>query len=106
MIISLKAAERICILIQQQGEQASFLRITVEGGGCSGFQYKFALDQTSQEGDTLFTQGNAQVVVDATSLALLQDSTLDYTEDLAQSTFIIQNPNAASKCGCGNSFSL
>jgi iron-sulfur cluster assembly accessory protein len=105
MIISLNAAKRIEALIQQQKE-AAFLRVTVEGGGCSGFKYTFTLDQTSQEGDTHFTQDGIHVVVDATSLALLEGCTLDYVETLAQSTFMIQNPNAASKCGCGSSFSL
>ena len=82
------------------------LRITVSGGGCSGFQYGFTFDPARNEDDRLFERDGAQVVVDEVSLELLNGSEIDYVEDLAGASFAIRNPNAASSCGCGNSFSV
>ncbi len=87
------------------GEQGQALRVAVEGGGCSGFQYEIALDAPAE--DDLVLEGNGQkVVVDSVSLAFLENATIDYTEELIGARFIIENPNASSSCGCGTSFSM
>ncbi len=81
------------------------LRVAVEGGGCSGFQYEIALDDPRD--DDLVLEGEGQkVVVDAVSLPFLQNATIDFTEELIGARFVIENPNATSACGCGTSFSM
>ena len=81
-------------------------RVAVKGGGCSGFQYEFALDHGKAAADDhIIGKEGAEVIIDETSLDILRGSMLDYTEDLAHAGFSIKNPNATAKCGCGNSFS-
>jgi iron-sulfur cluster insertion protein len=87
-------------------EQPTHLRITVLGGGCSGFQYQFCLDTERTAEDHVFEKDNAVVVIDGVSLELIQGSMLDYVDDMAASMFVLKNPNATASCGCGNSFSL
>ena len=87
-------------------DQASHLRVSVSGGGCSGFQYHFSLDNVVHPDDQIFKTEEATVVVDSASLSLLEGSLIDYVEDLSSAGFAIKNPNAASGCGCGNSFSV
>lgn len=100
------AAARINHLKAQEGKALRF-RVSVKGGGCSGFQYDFALDgEPVPTGDTVIQKNGAEVVIDETSLGILNGSVLDYTEDLASAGFAIKNPNATAKCGCGNSFSV
>ena len=82
------------------------LRVYVTGGGCSGFQYGFSFDKIIDEEDTCITKDGANLVVDSLSLQYLEGSTVDYTEDLMGSKFIITNPNATTTCGCGESFSI
>jgi len=94
--ITEKAARRI----------AALLRVAVSGGGCSGFQYGFSLDNARLEDDVLFEQSGVKVVIDATSLELIQGAEIDFVEELVGSSFQVRNPNATSSCGCGNSFSL
>lgn len=103
--ISDAAAKRIRALLQHE-PAALFLRIRVSGGGCSGFQYHFVLDETTTPDDQVFENNRAKVAIDDISLGLLEGSEIDFVEDLASSSFVIRNPNAASSCGCGNSFSL
>jgi len=87
------------------GEQGQALRIAVEGGGCSGFQYDIKLDDVA-EGD-LVLEGNGQkVVVDDVSLPFLAGAVIDFSEELIGARFVIDNPNASSSCGCGTSFSI
>ncbi len=86
--------------------QGSRFRISVQGGGCSGFQYNFLIDAQLTQDDKIFTENDIEVVVDFISLGLLNGSQLDYVEDLTGAKFVISNPNAASACGCGNSFSI
>lgn len=81
------------------------LRIAVEGGGCSGFQYAIDLDAPG-DGDMVFEGAGERVVIDETSLPFLGGATIDFTEELVGSRFTIENPNAASSCGCGVSFSM
>lgn len=87
------------------GDQGQALRIAVEGGGCSGFQYDIRLDRPAE--DDLILEGMGQkVVVDSVSLPFLAGATIDFTEELIGARFTIDNPNASSSCGCGTSFSM
>ncbi|UWQ48349.1 iron-sulfur cluster assembly accessory protein [Leisingera caerulea] len=86
-------------------DQGQALRVAVEGGGCSGFQYEIALDQAKP--DDLVLEGHGEkVVVDAVSLPFLENAVIDFTEELIGARFTIENPNATSSCGCGTSFSM
>ena len=100
------AAARINKIKAREGKPLRF-RILVKGGGCSGFQYDFALDESEPAADdALFAKDGAEVVIDETSLGILKGSVLDFTEDLSHAGFEIKNPNATASCGCGNSFSV
>ncbi len=104
--VSEAATARIAHLLATE-PAGTRLRVAVEGGGCSGFQYKFDFDPAAPGGDDLeFGTAEAPVIVDTTSLEFLQHATLDYTESLDGSMFEIKNPNAKGGCGCGNSFSV
>jgi iron-sulfur cluster insertion protein len=81
------------------------LRVAVEGGGCSGFQYDIRLDDPAAD-DLVLAQGGQQVLVDPVSLPFLANAVIDYTDELIGARFVIQNPNASSSCGCGTSFSV
>ena len=85
--------------------QGKALRVAVEGGGCSGFQYAIDLDTPASD-DLVLEGGGEKVVVDQTSLPFLADATIDFSEELIGARFTIENPNAASSCGCGTSFSI
>jgi iron-sulfur cluster insertion protein len=100
------AARRIAALKQQEEAGEAFLRIAVSGGGCSGFQYGLSFDDQRNPDDFVFERGGVAVIVDDVSLGLLNGSEIDFVEDLMGASFQIKNPNAASSCGCGNSFSL
>ena len=82
------------------------LRIAVEGGGCSGFQYEIKLEDEEFEDDTVFNKNGAKVVIDSTSLEFLAGATIDFSEEIIGAKFVIQNPNVTSSCGCGTSFSI
>ena len=107
--ISDTAAARIAHLLATE-PSGTRLRVAVEGGGCSGFQYKYDFDPAAPGGvleeDHLFGTDHAPVIVDSTSLEFLNGSMLDYVENLGAASFEIKNPNAKSGCGCGNSFSV
>jgi len=100
-----RAAQRIAEIVAAEGRPAA-LRVAVLAGGCSGFQYRFELDETPQPDDLLIERGAAKVLVDAASLDLLAGAELDYTDELMGSHFAVRNPNAKSACGCGTSFSV
>lgn len=85
--------------------QGKALRVAVEGGGCSGFQYEIDLDAPKDD-DLILSEGGETVVIDAVSLPFLADATIDFTEELIGARFVINNPNATSSCGCGTSFSM
>jgi iron-sulfur cluster insertion protein len=107
IIITESAARRIAALKQQEEAAADvFLRIAVSGGGCSGFQYGLSFDAERSPDDFVFERDGVQVVVDDVSLDLLNGAEVDFVEDLMGASFQIKNPNAASSCGCGNSFSV
>lgn len=100
------AARRVAFLLSDE-PPGSYFRVSVQGGGCSGFQYLFDLSNAPlAEDDRLIEQSGARAVVDDTSLELLAGSVLDYTEDMSGAGFAVKNPNATAKCGCGNSFSV
>lgn len=106
IVISDAAVRRINALIAEDGNARLMLRIAVSGGGCSGFQYGFSLDDQRHDDDRLFTRDGVSVVVDDVSLQLLQGAEVDYVEELVGSYFAVRNPNATSTCGCGTSFSV
>ena len=87
-------------------EKSQFFRITVLGGGCAGFQYKFDFSQKPNDDDVIFEYKNAKVLIDKTSIELIKGSTIDYVNELIGSSFKISNPQASSSCGCGTSFSI
>jgi iron-sulfur cluster assembly accessory protein len=100
-----RAAARIAEIVAAEGRTAA-LRVAVLAGGCSGFQYRFELDETRQDDDLVIERAGAKVLVDPASLDLLAGSELDYTDELMGSHFAVRNPNAKSACGCGTSFSV
>ena len=104
LILSASAAKRVAAIAERQGK-AAVLRLSVDGGGCAGFSYKFALGEPEEGDDRVETDG-VTLVVDPVSLDLLDGSQVDYVEDLAGAAFKVSNPNAASGCGCGSSFSV
>lgn len=100
------AARRVAQLRAQENVPNAFLRLTVSGGGCSGFQYGFSFDDQRQEDDRVFERDGVQLVIDAVSLELVNGAEIDFVEDMMGAAFQVRNPNAASSCGCGNSFSV
>ena len=106
LTLSESAAKRIAFLVGQEENLDSMLRITVSGGGCSGFRYDFSFDSAVNEDDRVFERESAKVVIDEVSLDLLGGSVVNFVDDLMGAYFSIENPNASSSCGCGTSFSL
>ncbi len=104
--LSESAAKRISFLTQQGEDKGKKLRISVLGGGCSGFQYKYELVDTIESDDIIIKNDGATLIIDQVSADLLKGSVVNYIESLGFAHFEIKNPNAASKCGCGNSFSI
>jgi iron-sulfur cluster assembly accessory protein len=99
-----RALSRVARIIE--GEEAKALRVSVEGGGCSGFQYRYDLVEGPDSEDLVITGEDATIVVDPVSLPFLAGAQLDFVDDLMGQSFQITNPNAQSSCGCGTSFSL
>ncbi len=104
--LSASAAKRVAWMLEQEARDDLMLRVAVSGGGCSGFQYGFSFDDTVNPDDRTFERDGVTAVVDEASLDLLAGSEIDYVEDLIGASFQIKNPNAASSCGCGASFSI
>lgn len=99
------AAARIAAIADKQGKPA-ILRLSVEGGGCSGFQYKFELAAGAETDDSVAETDGVQLVVDPVSLDLVRGASVDFVESLGGAAFRVTNPNAASGCGCGTSFAV
>ena len=99
------AASRIGMIAKKQ-EKPAVLRLSVEGGGCSGFQYKFELDDAPEADDAVSETDGVRLVVDPVSLDLVAGCTVDYVESLGGAAFRVENPNAAAGCGCGSSFGI
>ena len=106
LAISESAVRRISQLRRQEGNPELKLRVSVNGGGCSGFQYAFAFDSEQKPDDEVIEQDGITVLVDSMSLLYLAGSEIDYVEDLMGSAFRIHNPNATAMCSCGSSFSI
>ncbi len=101
-----RAAAKVRALITAEGDDSLRLRVFVTGGGCNGFSYGFTFDDDVAEDDALVENEGVSMVVDAMSYPYLEGAQVDYVEDLSGSQFVVTNPNAASTCGCGNSFSI
>jgi len=104
--LTASAAKRIAFLREQEQVGDANLRIAVSGGGCSGFQYGLSFDDQTNADDRVFARDGVGIVIDEVSLDLLAGAEVDFVEDLMGAAFRINNPNAASSCGCGNSFSI
>jgi iron-sulfur cluster assembly accessory protein len=100
-----RAARRIGEILEKE-PQGTMLRISVEGGGCSGFQYRFDMERTQAEGDVIIHRDGAAVLIDSMSMDYLAGSEIDFVDDLIGASFRINNPQAKTSCGCGTSFSL
>ena len=105
LILTPAAAQRVAAIASKQAKPA-ILRLSVEGGGCSGFQYKFDLAEAADAEDTVSETEGVQLVVDPVSLDLVGGSTVDFVESLGGAAFKVENPNAAAGCGCGSSFGI
>lgn len=105
MELTPSAAARVAAIAGKQGKPA-ILRLAVEGGGCSGFQYRFGLAEAVEADDLKIEAAGATLVVDPMSLELVRGGSVDYVESLGGAAFKVTNPNAASGCGCGSSFSV
>ena len=105
IILTPNAAKRVAAIAEKQGK-AAILRLAVEGGGCSGFQYRFGLADSIEADDVAVEESGVTLVVDEISLELVRGSAVDFVESLGGSAFQVTNPNAASICGCGSSFSV
>ncbi len=100
------AAARVRVLMESEGRPEMMLRLAISGGGCSGFQYGIRLDDAVADDDRIFEEHGVRLVIDETSLDLLDGAVIDYVEELIGASFQIKNPNASSTCGCGSSFSV
>ncbi len=100
------AINKVSDLLAEENNPNIFLRIFVQGGGCSGFQYGFTFDEEISEDDTKIELNNVRFLIDAMSYQYLVGAEIDYKEDLMSSQFVINNPKAVSTCGCGSSFSI
>jgi iron-sulfur cluster insertion protein len=105
LIFTDSAADKVKQLVDEEGNPELKLRVFVQGGGCSGFQYGFTFDELINEDDTQMTKNGVTLLIDAMSLQYLGGAEIDYKEDLQGAQFVIKNPNATTTCGCGSSFS-
>jgi iron-sulfur cluster insertion protein len=100
------AAAKVSELIREESNPNLKLRVFVQGGGCSGFQYGFTFDENLEEGDTRVENGGVTLLIDPMSIQYLAGAEIDYREDIEGAQFVIRNPNAQTTCGCGSSFSM
>ncbi|MCS0616063.1 iron-sulfur cluster insertion protein ErpA [Massilia kyonggiensis] len=100
------AAQKVAQLIEEEGNPDLKLRVFVQGGGCSGFQYGFTFDEIVNEDDTTMEKNGVTLLIDSMSYQYLVGAEIDYKDDLEGAQFVIKNPNAQSTCGCGSSFSM
>lgn len=103
--LSAAAAARVAAIAERQGKPA-ILRLSVEGGGCSGFQYRFGLADAAESDDVIAETDGVRLVVDTVSLDLVRGAEVDFVDNLGGAAFRVNNPQAASGCGCGSSFSV
>ncbi|MEK9775333.1 MAG: iron-sulfur cluster insertion protein ErpA [Quisquiliibacterium sp.] len=106
LVFTDSAADKVRQLIEEEGNADLKLRVFVQGGGCSGFQYGFTFDEETSDDDTVMQKNGVTLLIDAMSYQYLVGAEIDYTEDLEGAQFVIKNPNATTTCGCGSSFSV
>jgi iron-sulfur cluster insertion protein len=106
LVFTDSAADKVRQLIDEEGNPDLKLRVFVQGGGCSGFQYGFTFDEESNEDDTVMEKNGVQLLIDAMSYQYLVGAEIDYKDGLEGAQFVIKNPNATTTCGCGSSFSV
>ncbi|MDP3268453.1 MAG: iron-sulfur cluster insertion protein ErpA [Legionella sp.] len=112
LIFSVSAADKVAELIKEEDNPQLNLRVSITGGGCSGFQYGFSFDEEINEDDTIIEQScsngedSVKLLVDSMSYQYLHDAEIDYVEGIQGAQFVIRNPNAKTTCGCGSSFSM
>jgi iron-sulfur cluster insertion protein len=104
LIFTDSAADKVKQLVEEEGNPDLKLRVFVQGGGCSGFQYGFTFDEVVNDDDTQMGKNGVTLLIDAMSLQYLVGAEIDYKEDLQGAQFVIKNPNATTTCGCGSSF--
>ena len=106
LVFTDSAADKVKQLIEEEGNPELKLRVFVQGGGCSGFQYGFTFDEDTNEDDTTMSKNGVTLLIDSMSYQYLVGAEIDYKEDLQGAQFVIKNPNATTTCGCGSSFSV
>lgn len=106
LVFTNSAALKVADLIREEGNENLMLRVYIQGGGCSGFQYGFTFDEQTQEGDTEIVTEGVKLLVDPMSMQYLMGAEIDYSEGLQGAQFVIRNPNATTTCGCGSSFGV
>ena len=106
LVFTDSAASKVADLVAEEGNPELKLRVFVQGGGCSGFQYGFTFDEVVNEDDTQMSKNGVTLLIDAMSLQYLMGAEIDYKEDINGAQFVIKNPNASTTCGCGSSFSV
>ena len=106
LIFTDNAADKVRQLVEEEGNPDLKLRVFVQGGGCSGFQYGFTFDEIVNDDDMTMVKNGVTLLIDAMSLQYLTGAEIDYKEDLEGAQFVIKNPNATTTCGCGSSFSV
>ena len=105
LTLTSSAAKRVAFIADKQGKPA-ILRLSVDGGGCAGFSYKFDLVDAGLDDDLVLEKGSARVLIDSMSLVYMDGSEIDFVDDLMGQSFQIKNPNAVASCGCGTSFAI
>ena len=106
LVFTDSAADKVKQLIEEEGNPELKLRVFVQGGGCSGFQYGFTFDEDTNEDDTAMVKNGVTLLIDSMSYQYLVGAEIDYKEDINGAQFVIKNPNASTTCGCGSSFSI
>lgn len=106
LVFTSAAAAKVADLIAEEGNPELMLRVYIQGGGCSGFQYGFTFDEQEKEGDTRVVTDDVTLLIDPMSLQYLTGAEIDYSEGLQGAQFVIRNPNATTTCGCGSSFGV
>jgi len=106
VVFTSQAAAKVADLIAEEGNAELMLRVYIQGGGCSGFQYGFTFADAVEDGDTEVVTDGVKLLVDPMSLQYLDGAEIDYTEGLQGAQFVIRNPNASTTCGCGSSFGV
>ncbi|EIC20561.1 iron-sulfur cluster insertion protein ErpA [Thiorhodovibrio frisius] len=106
LVFTNSAAAKVADLIKEEGNEELMLRVYIQGGGCSGFQYGFTFDEQVQDGDTEVITDGVKLLIDPMSMQYLTGAEIDYSEGLQGAQFVIRNPNATTTCGCGSSFDV